>query len=382
MPREFLPFSVPDINDADIAAITTVLKSGWITTGRFAAEFETRLGEYIGCAPGVALTSATAGMHVLFKALGIGPGDEVLTPSLTWVSTVNLIELCGAKPVFVDVDRDTLLMSVEDFKRKITPRSKIVIPVHYAGVPADLPAIYDIAQAHGVRVIEDSAHAIGTYLDGAHVGRKGTSVFSFHPIKNITTGEGGMVTSDDTQLLDQVKRLKFHGLGVDAFDRNMQGRSPQAEVIEPGFKYNMPDVLAALGLSQLSRLDQFIDQRTALAARYLELLADVKEIQLLKIPSYSHRHAWHLFIVRVVSDAIDRNDLMAALKEKQIGTGIHFKAAHVQKYYRERYPEWIGKLPDSEWNSSRICSLPLFPGMEIDEVDRVVSAIKDVLAQK
>lgn len=384
MPKEFLPFSKPSIGPEEIEAVTKVLKSGWITTGPNAAEFEKQLGEYIGCGPGVALTSATAGMHVVLKALNIGPGDEVLTPSLTWVSTVNLIELSGAKPVFVDVDRDTLLISVEDLKRKITPRSKVVIPVHYAGVPADLPAIYELAKQHGLTVIEDSAHAIGTFLNGTHVGKKGTSIFSFHPIKNITSGEGGMITSDDTELLDRVKRLKFHGLGVDAFDRKMQGRSPQAEVVEPGYKYNMPDILAALGLCQLKRIDEFNEKRRVLAERYLELLGGVSELTPLKIPSYDHKHAWHLFIVRVDkgSAGMTRDDFMAALKERQVGTGLHFKAAHVQKYYRERYPEVMGTLPNTEWNSASICSLPLFPDMTIEEVDDVVSVIKDVLVKR
>lgn len=384
MRKEFLPFSRPSISAADVEAVSRVLTSGWITTGKHAAEFEKSLGQYIGCQPGVALTSATAGMHVSLLALGIGPGDEVLTPSLTWVSTINLIELLGAKPVFVDVDRETLLISIEDLKSKITPRSKLIIPVHYAGAPADLPAIYELAQIHGLKVIEDSAHAIGTHLGGSHVGKMGTSIFSFHPIKNATCGEGGIVTSDDSQFLDHVKRLKFHGLGVDAFDRNMQGRSPQAEVIEPGLKYNLPDILAALGVSQLSRVDEFNQKRAELAARYNELLKDIPELSTLSIPDYEHKHAWHLYIVRVDQKiaGITRDQFMADLKERNIGTGIHFKAAHVQKYYREKYPNIIGTLPNSEWNSASICSLPLFPDMQIEDVEEVVKEIKEVFAAR
>jgi len=384
MRPDFLPFSKPSISEGDIDAVVSVLRSGWITTGKVAAEFESELANYIGCAnPGVAVTSATAGLQVLLKALDIGPGDEVLTPSLTWVSTINLIELCGATPVFVDVDKDTLLLSVSDLASKITAKSKLIIPVHYAGVPADLPAIYELAQKHQLRVIEDSAHAIGTYLNDVHVGKQGTSIFSLHPIKNITSGEGGVITSDDEDLLNRVKRLKFHGLGVDAFDRSMQGRSPQAEVLEPGFKFNLPDMQAALGLSQLHRIEELVAARTKLAARYDELLKGVDGILPLQIPNYSLRHAWHLYIVRIDSDKVglSRDEFMSRLKELNIGTGLHFKAAHVQRYYREKRPEWLGKLPQTEWNSARIMSLPLFPDMKIEDVDTVVSAIKEVLAK-
>jgi len=379
--NEFLPFSRPSITDQDITAVNDVLRSGWITTGPKNAAFEKDFCKYTGCQGAVAICSATAGMHVILKALGIGPGDEVITPSMTWVSTVNLTVLAGAKPVFVDVDRDTLMATPESIKAAITDRTKLIIPVHFAGAPADMNPILEIAAKKKIAVIEDSAHALGTHYKGKHVGQTGTSIYSFHPIKNITTGEGGMVCSDDPTLLDHVRRLKFHGLGVDAFDRKMQGRAPNAEVLEPGYKYNLTDISAALGITQLARVDEFNRKRTELAMQYRERLKEIPEILPLNDPPYPMKHAWHLFIVRVDSDkaGLSRDDFMARLKEKNIGTGLHFRAAHLHKYYMEKMGMRRGMLPDTEWNSDRICSLPLFPDMTVEDIDDVICAIKEVL---
>jgi UDP-4-amino-4-deoxy-L-arabinose-oxoglutarate aminotransferase len=381
MRSKFLPFSQPSITKADIAAVSEVLRSGWITTGPKAAEFEQKFCDYIGCPGAVTLSSATAGMHLALKALGIGVGDEVITPSMTWVSTVNLIVLAGAKPVFADIDKDTLMVSRSTMEECVTLRTRLIIPVHFAGASVDIGAIRQLADERGIFLIEDAAHALGTHYMGEHVGRNGTSIFSFHPIKNITTGEGGMFCSDNQDLLDRVRRLKFHGLGVDAYDRHTQGRSPQAEVLEPGYKYNMPDILAALGISQLARVDEFNRQRTRLAMRYRERLAEVDEILPLSDPPYPIKHAWHLFIIRLDTDkaGLSRDQLMSELKQKNIGTGLHFRAVHLQKYYRESMGIRRGMLPNTEWNSDRICSLPLFADMTAEDVDDVVNAIKEVL---
>jgi UDP-4-amino-4-deoxy-L-arabinose-oxoglutarate aminotransferase len=383
MRTEFLPFSRPSITEDDIASVADVLRSGWITTGPKNAELEERFRAYTGCHAATCVSSATAGMHIALKAMGIGPGDEVITPSMTWVSTVNLIVLAGAKPVFVDIDRDTLMVTADRIAEKVTDRTRLVIPVHFAGAPADMDPIRRLADRHDLALIEDAAHAIGTEYKGTPVGRTGTSIFSFHPIKNITTGEGGMVCSEDPAFEERIRRLKFHGLGVDAFDRRIQGRSPQAEVIEPGFKYNLPDILAVLGLRQLDRLDEMNAKRTLLAEYYRAKLQSVDEIRPLALPDYPMKHAWHLFVVRITSGSrgMDRDRFMSALKALNIGTGIHFRAAHLQAYYRETFPEVEGTLPDTEWNSARICSLPLFPDMTPENVDEVVDAIKKVLAQ-
>jgi len=379
--RPFLPFSRPSMTPEDIAAVTAVLESRWITTGSQCTELEQRFAETVGCRHAIALTSATAGMHLLLRALDIGPGDEVVTPSMTWVSTVNLVTLCGATPVFVDVDRETLMTTADRIEAALTERTRLIVPVHFAGAALDLEAIRSVAERHAIPLAEDAAHAAGTQYRGRPIGNGGTSIFSLHPIKNLTTGEGGLVCTDSDDLAARIRRLRFHGLGADAYQREGQGRAPQAEVIEPGYKYNLPDMNAALGVSQLRRLDSMNRQRALLARRYRELLGDVEGILPLALPEYPMRHAWHLFIVRVDVDraGIGRDEFMVQLKARGIGTGVHFRAAHEQHYYRNHHTP-RAPLPNTEWNSARVCSLPLFPDMTIADVERVVTTIRDVLA--
>jgi len=372
------------LTEDEIHAVADVLRSGWITTGSKCAALEEAFAARVGCRHAVAVTSATGAMHLLLHALGVGPGDEVITPSMTWVSTVNLIELAGATPIFADVDRETLMVSAEEVDRRSSARTRLIIPVHMAGAALDLAPLREVAARRGIPLVEDAAHAAGTEYRDKPVGSSGTSVFSFHPIKNMTTGEGGMLCTDDAALAERFRRLRFHGLGLDAFDRQSQGRSPQAEVIEPGYKYNLPDMNAVLGLGQLQRLTTMRAKRTLLAERYLERFAPVKAIVPLGRPAYAMRHAWHLFIVRldVEQAGMTRDEFMQRLKAQGIGSGIHFRAAHQQRYYRERYPAVLGTLPNTEWNSSRICSLPLFPDMELADVDRVVQATQVALERQ
>lgn len=372
--REFLPFSRPSLGDEEFNALKAVLQSGWITTGPKNAQLEDAFCTLTGNRHAIAVSSATGGMHITLMALGIGPGDEVITPSQTWVSTLNMIELLGATPVMIDVDHDTLMVTPEAIAAAITPRTKAIIPVHYAGAPCDIDGIYAVADPHGIAVIEDAAHAAGTLYKGRHVGGKGTAIFSFHAIKNMTCAEGGLVVTDNDALAQRIRSLKFHGLGVDAYDRQTHGRAPQAEVMSPGFKYNLADINAALALVQLGKLPQANQRRNEIAQRYLTELADTP-FQPLAIPAWPHLHAWHLFIIRVDETrcGISRDGLMEQLKAQGIGTGLHFRAAHTQKYYRERYPHL--SLPNTEWNSARICSLPLFPDMTHDDTTRVISAL-------
>jgi UDP-4-amino-4-deoxy-L-arabinose-oxoglutarate aminotransferase len=380
----FLPLSKPSISEDEISAVADVLRSGWITTGAKNAELEQAVCDITGAKYAVALSSATAGMHLLMKVLDIGPGDEVITPSMTWVSTPNQVELCGATPVFVDVNRDTLMVEAEMIEPFMTDRTRLIIPVHYAGASLDLGPIRALAERHQVPMVEDAAHAIGTEYKGTPVGATGTAIFSFHPIKNITTGEGGMFCTDDAELAGKIRQLRFHGLGVDAFDRETHGRAPQAEVLSPGYKYNLPDMNAVLGIGQLARLQQMNNRRQQITQMYSDLLQDVPEIRPLKLPDYDMKHCWHLFIVRIDIGrlSMSRDDFMQALKEKQIGSGLHFRAAHTQKFYREKYAATEMQLPNTEWNSERICSLPLFPDMTAEDVHRVVNAIKEVIAGK
>ncbi|NIG13558.1 UDP-4-amino-4-deoxy-L-arabinose aminotransferase [Pantoea sp. Cy-640] len=371
----FLPFSRPALGEEELAAVQAVFASGWITTGPQNAALEQAFCQLTGNQHAIAFSSATAGMHVTLMALGIQPGDEVITPSLTWVSTLNIITLLGATPVMIDVDRDNLMVSAEQIEAAITPRTRAIVPVHYAGAPADIDALRAVSARHNIPLIEDAAHAVGCYYKGRHVGQQGTAIFSLHAIKNITCAEGGIVVTDDAQLADRLRSLKFHGLGVDAYDRHTHGRKPQAEVIMPGFKYNLPDINAAIALVQLQKLPAINARRQAIAARYLRELADTPLLPLVQ-PAWPHQHAWHLFIIRVdeARCGISRDALMEQLKIHDIGTGLHFRAAHTHKYYRERYPQI--SLPATEWNSERICSLPLFPDMHDDDVTRVIAALR------
>ncbi|MBB6113603.1 UDP-4-amino-4-deoxy-L-arabinose-oxoglutarate aminotransferase [Rahnella inusitata] len=376
--ENFLPFSRPSMGEEEIEAVGQVLRSGWITTGPQTHQLEQDFSAAFGCKHAIAVSSATGGMHVTLMALGIGPGDEVITPSQTWVSTLNMIVLLGAEPVMIDVDPDTLMVSAEAIAAAITPKTKAIIPVHYAGAPLDLDAVYAVANQHGIAVIEDAAHAVGTRYRDRWVGAQGTAIFSFHAIKNMTCAEGGLVATDDDELAAKVRALKFHGLAVDAFDRQVQGRKPQAEVVEPGFKYNLSDIHASIAVVQLKRLSEMNARRAELAQRYLDKLQGSPYLPM-KVPDYPHLHAWHLFMIRVDEKrcGINRDALMERLKEQGIGTGLHFRAAHTQKYYRERYPQL--SLPNSEWNSASLCSLPLFPDMQDSDVDRVVSALFSLL---
>lgn len=371
---EFLPFSRPSMDENEFAALKDVLQSGWITTGPKNQLLEDAFCTLTGNRFAIAVSSATGGMHVTLTALGIGPGDEVITPSMTWVSTLNMIVQCGATPVMIDVDRDNLMITPESVAAAITPRTRAIIPVHYAGAPADIDAIRELGARHGIPVIEDAAHAAGTYYKGRHVGHQGTAIFSFHAIKNMTCAEGGLVVTDDEKLATRIRSLKFHGLGVDSWDRQSHGRTPQAEALEPGFKYNLADINAALALVQLGKLEHANQRRREIAQRYLQELADTP-FQPLAIPRWPHLHAWHLFIIRVdeARCGMSRDALMEQLKAQGIGTGLHFRAVHTQKYYRERFPEL--SLPNSEWNSARICSIPLFPDMTHDDTTRVIRAL-------
>ncbi|UDG79934.1 UDP-4-amino-4-deoxy-L-arabinose aminotransferase [Candidatus Steffania adelgidicola] len=374
---EFLPFSRPAVGEAELAAVGDVLRSGWITTGEKCVQLEQAFCQLTGNQHAIAVSSATGGMHVTLMALGLRPGDEVITPSQTWVSTLNIICLLGAKPVMIDVDLDTLMITPTLIEEAITPLTRAIVPVHYAGAPVDIDAIRMLSERYGIPVIEDAAHAVGTYYQDHHICAVGTAIFSFHAIKNITCGEGGMVVTDDAKLAERIRSFKFHGLKVDAFDRGVQARIAQTEVMAPGYKYNLSDINAAIALIQLDKLPQNNARRAVLAQQYLSGLADTP-FSPLSQPAWKHRHAWHLFIIRVDEQqcGINRDNLMQELQNRGIGTGLHFRAAHTQHYYRKRFPDLI--LPATEWNSSRVCSLPLFPSMHDDDVERVITELRDI----
>jgi dTDP-4-amino-4,6-dideoxygalactose transaminase len=382
--EEFLPFSRPVIEEDEINEVVDSLRSGWITTGPKVKLFEDSFRAYTGAPYAVALNSATAGLHVALLALGIGPGDEVITTPMTFAATVNMIVQVGALPVLADIEPGTLNINAAEIRRKITERTKAVIPVHFAGQPCDMDKIFSMAGEFGLKVIEDAAHAVGTEYKGKKIGSlDGISVFSFHPIKNITTGEGGMACTGDERLAEEMALLKFHGMSKEAWKRYSAQGTPNYDIVLPGFKYNMLDIQAAIGIHQLRKLDAFIERRREIAEFYNRAFAEMDEIAVPEAVPYDSRHAWHLYtpLIRTEKLAIDRDAFMAELKKENIGTGLHFKAIHHHPYYRESLKIPAGELPIADYASDRILSLPLFPLMTMDDARDVVEALKRVIVR-
>ena len=378
MPEEFLPFSKPSISQEAIDEVIACLKSGWITTGPRVQQFTAALNHYFNAPFVLPLMSATAGLHLSLIAMGIQPGDEVITTPLTFVATINTIVLAGGKPVLVDIDPSTLNMDVSEIERAITPQTKAILPVHFAGLPVDLDEVYEVANRYQVRVLEDAAHAIGAEYQHRRIGSFGdTQVFSFHPNKNMTTGEGGCVVTRDPKIAEQIARLRFHGMDRPSWNRYAKLGSQDFEVVVPGYKANMMDIQAALGIHQLNDLESFINRRKVLANRYLEALSDWPQWTLPQQPPYPHSHAWHLFTPILNEEIADmnRDEFMIAMREKQIGTGLHYRAVHLYPYYRERFGFAPGDFPHAEDICERIVSLPLFPSMTDAEHDRVLDVM-------
>ncbi len=381
---EFLPFSRPTLSEEAIAEVVACLRSGWITTGPRVQRFEEALKAYTGGPFALALSSATAGLHLALAALRLQPGEEVITTPMTFAATLNTIVIAGGRPVLVDVEPDGYNIDVGRIEAAITSRTRAIVPVHFAGVPVDLDPLYALAHKHGLRVIEDAAHAIGTEYKHRRIGAFGdTQVFSFHPNKNITTGEGGAVITTDEKLAADVALARFHGMDREAWNRFGKQGSAHYEIIAPGYKYNMMDMQAALGLHQLPALEGFIRRRTELAQRYRERLADWPQWDLQAPPPYDHRPAWHLFapLLNPKAANMDRERFMTEMKARNIGTAIHYRAAHLYPYYRDRYGYRMGDFPRAESISERIVSLPLFPAMTDADQDRVIAAMADVFAR-
>ncbi len=381
---EFMPFSRPTLSEEAIAEVVSCLRSGWITTGPRVKRFEDDLKTYTGAPFALALSSATAGLHLALAALRLNPGDEVITSPMTFAATLNTIVIAGGRPVLVDVEAASYNIDISRVESAITPRTRAIVPVHFAGVPVDLDPLYALAAKHGLRVIEDAAHAIGTEYKGRRIGSFGdTQVFSFHPNKNITTGEGGAVATRDEKLAADIALTRFHGMDREAWNRFGKTGAAHYEIIAPGFKYNMMDIQAALGIHQLPALAGFIRRRTDLAQRYLTTLADWPQWQLPKAPAYAHLPAWHLFapLLNPAAAKMDRDRFMAEMKARNIGTAVHYRAAHLYPYYRDRYGYQPGDFPYAETISERIVSLPLFPTMSDADQDRVIGAMSDIFAR-
>lgn len=383
MSQSFIPFAVPDIGDDEIAAVTEALRSGWVTTGPRTKAFEQAFVDFLGGSlEAIAVNSATAGLHLALEALGIGPGDEVIAPTLTFTATVEVARYLGADPVLVDVDPVTLNLDVEAVRRAITPRTKAIMPVHYAGLACDMAPLLELARTHGLKVIEDAAHALPTLYRGQLVGTLASdvTVFSFYANKTMTTGEGGMVVTRDVEAAKRMRIMRLHGMNRDAFDRFVS-KTPAwyYEVVAPGFKYNLTDIAASLGLQQLRRLPEFMARRQVLAARYFEALKDLPLI----LPADAFdggQHAWHLYVIRLNDQAKrTRDEVIQALSDRGIGTSVHYVPLHRHPYWRDRYGLTPAMFPQADLAYQQMISIPLYTAMTDMQQEQVIQALRDIL---
>ena len=383
----FLPFALPELGEEEIAEVVDTLRSGWITTGPKARRFEQAFAEFLGepqieC---IAVNSATAGLHLALEALGIGPGDEVITTTHTFTATAEVVRYLGADVVLVDIDPATLNIDPKLIEAAITPRTKAIIPVHYAGLAADMLAILDIARRHGLRVVEDAAHALPTTLERELIGTMGSdaTVFSFYANKTMTTGEGGMLVTRNAALAKRAKVMRLHGMNRDAFDRfTATVPSWYYEIVAPGFKYNLTDIAAALGIHQLKRLPGFQLKREQIAQAYNTAFADLPLV-LPPLAIEGDVHAWHLYVLRLGDDFdLERDVFIERMYAAGIGCSVHYIPLHLHPYWRERYGLTQEQFPHSQKAYERMVSIPLYTAMSDADVQRVIAAVRSIAGVK
>jgi dTDP-4-amino-4,6-dideoxygalactose transaminase len=377
----YLVFGSPQILEPEINEILATLRSGWLGTGPKVAAFESEFRDYIGAQHALAVNSCTAALHLSLMAIGLKPGDEVIVPSMTFASTANSVIHAGGKPVLADVNRWTMCLDPEDMERRITRRTRAVIPVHFAGRACDMDAILELAVRHKLRIIEDCAHAVETLYHGRHAGTLGDlGCFSFYVTKNVVTGEGGMVTTDNIAWAPRIKMLALHGLSADAWKRFSDEGFKHYEVMEPGFKYNMMDLQAALGLHQLDRVETNLERRRQIWARYDQAFADLP-VFLPAPEEEATRHARHLYTLLLDIDRLraGRDGIQAALHRQRIGTGIHYRAVHLHHYYREAFGYAPGDLTNAGWISDRTLSIPLSAKLTDQDIESVIFAVRHTL---
>jgi len=382
--QEFIPFSLPDIGDEEVQSVTETLLSGWVTSGPKVKIFESDFQNFIcNSSESIAVNSATAGLHLALESLGVGKGDEVIVPSLTFTATAEVVRYLGADVKLVDVDPITLNIDIEAIREAITLKTRVIMPVHYAGLSCDMDEILSLAKEFGLKVVEDAAHALPTTYKGDMVGSLNSdiTVFSFYANKTMTTGEGGMVVTRHLDLAKRMKIMRLHGIDRDAFDR-FQSIKPAwyYEVTAPGFKYNMTDIAAAMGIHQLRKLPGFLDRRQYLAQRYFEALADLPLI-LPADDTDGGSHSWHLFVIRLQDDArINRDELIQFLSDKGIGASVHYVPLHRQPYWRDRYQLTNDMFPETDKAYLSMASIPLYTAMSDEQQNRVIQALHEALA--
>jgi len=392
-----LPFYKPLIAREEITQLVEAVESGWLTTGPKTLEFEAAIARYVGSQFAVGVNSCTAAMHLALVAMGIGLGDAVITSPITFPATANVIEHCGARPVFIDVEPDTLLLDVAALEKFLAAperkgidadRVKAILPVHFAGQPCDMDMIFALASQYGLAVIEDSAHALGAEFQGCKVGSDyglgfqgpWASCFSFYATKNITAGEGGMLTTNAPELVEQVAVLRLHGISRDAWKRYQVAGYQHYEVLFPGYKYNMFDLQAALALPQLSHIDEWQQRRQTYTDLYNQGFANIEGLQPIQVKP-NRRSAYHLYVVMAdrARLGVSRDELLNRIAAAGIGVGVHFRSLTVQKFYREKYGFQEGDFPVAERASDQVLSLPLYPAMHERDVDRVIRTVRQVL---
>lgn len=380
----FLPFALPELGEEEINEVVDTLRSGWVTTGPKAKQFETDFSSFLGGdVESIAVNSATAGLHLALESIGIGPGDEVILPSYTFTATAEVVRYLGGTPVIVDVLEETFNIDPAAIESAITEKTRAIMPVHFAGLSCDMDSILQIAHRHGLKVVEDAAHALPTTWKGRKIGtlESDITVFSFYANKTMTTGEGGMLVTRDAELAKRCRIMRLHGISRDAFDRYVS-KTPAwfYEIVAPGFKYNMSDVAAAMGIHQLRRLEGFQLKRQAMAERYLKELIDLPLV-LPPVAAAGDMHAWHLFPLRLRAEAnIKRDDFIIKMAELGIGCSVHFIPLHLQPYWRDSGALRAEQFPVAQRLFEQEVSIPLYTKMTEADQERVIAAVRSVLA--
>jgi dTDP-4-amino-4,6-dideoxygalactose transaminase len=383
MHNEFIPFHKPAIGEEEVRSVVETLRSGWLTTGSKVKSFEEDFARYLGSKHAIAVNSGTAALHLALDAIGIKEGDEVIVPTMTFTATAEVVLYFKAKPVLVDCQRDTFNLDPTTIDAAITPKTKAIIPVHMAGQPCDMDPILEIASRHDLRVIEDAAHSLPARYRGKTIGMLGDiTCFSFYATKTITTGEGGMATTENPKWAERMRMMSLHGISHDAWKRYTKEGAWYYEVVQPGFKYNLTDIAAAIGIEQLKKCDDFWESRRRIAMIYAEAFAKIEQIQV-PVSRDDVQHAWHLFVIQLDLERlkINRNQFIEALREKEIGTSVHFIPLHMHPYYRDSLGHQSEDFPRANAAFERIISLPIYPKMTDRDVERVIEAVRIISQQ-